>query len=90
MNELPLYECHKEVRAAKIEAVQFFGPNGECAPEDSTSVLLHFRDTSIKSRQESTENRPKPQPGWYLIFYKDGYHSFSPAKLFEEGYTLKV
>src|ERR1700683_432834 len=29
-----------------------------------------------------------PQPGGYFVVYKDGYKSFSPAKVFEEGYTL--
>lgn len=29
-----------------------------------------------------------PQPGGYFVIYKDGYKSFSPAKAFEEGYTL--
>jgi hypothetical protein len=29
-----------------------------------------------------------PQPGGYFIVYEDGYQSYSPAKAFEEGYTL--
>lgn len=30
----------------------------------------------------------KPVAGGYFVVYADGYESFSPAKAFEEGYTL--
>lgn len=30
----------------------------------------------------------KPEAGGYYVVYDDGYKSFSPAKAFEEGYTL--
>lgn len=30
----------------------------------------------------------KPEVGGYFVQYDDGYKSFSPAKAFEEGYTL--
>jgi hypothetical protein len=30
----------------------------------------------------------KPQVGGYFVQYADGYKSFSPAQVFEEGYTL--
>jgi hypothetical protein len=30
----------------------------------------------------------KPEIGGYFVVYDDGYKSFSPAKAFEEGYTL--
>lgn len=30
----------------------------------------------------------KPEVGGYYVVYDDGYKSFSPAKAFEEGYTL--
>lgn len=30
----------------------------------------------------------KPEIGGYFVQYDDGYSSFSPAKAFEEGYTL--
>jgi len=29
----------------------------------------------------------QPHVGGYLVFYKDGYKSFSPAEAFEDGYT---
>jgi len=30
----------------------------------------------------------RPEAGGYFVVYDDGYQSFSPAKAFEEGYTL--
>lgn len=33
-------------------------------------------------------NTHKPEVGGYYVVYRDGYQSFSPAKAFEEGYTL--
>jgi predicted dehydrogenase len=85
---MPKYVSHKEVWALKIEAVQFVGPNGECEPEDSTSVIMHF-EGPFGPRQETTVDRPKPEVGWYMVQYEDGYISFSPAAQFEAGYTLK-
>ncbi len=33
-------------------------------------------------------SKHKPEAGGYFVLYADGYTSFSPAKAFEEGYTL--
>jgi len=33
-------------------------------------------------------SKHKPEVGGYFVQYADGYKSFSPAKAFEEGYTL--
>lgn len=30
----------------------------------------------------------RPEPGGYYVVYDDGYKSFSPAKAFEDGYSL--
>lgn len=30
----------------------------------------------------------RPEVGGYFVVYDDGYKSFSPAKAFEDGYTL--
>lgn len=85
--EMPQYQSHKKVWALKIKAVQFIGPNGETTPEESTTVIMHFEDPLYGPRQEETENRPTPGPGWFFLVYEDGYHSFSPAAQFEDGYT---
>lgn len=72
--EMPLYECHKEVHAAKITAI-----------ENDILILGH-----IGGRQQVTDGwlaRFKPEVGGYYVVYKDGYSSYSPAKAFEEGYS---
>ena len=32
--------------------------------------------------------RNKPEVGGYYVVYEDGYRSYSPAKAFEDGYSL--
>ena len=33
-------------------------------------------------------NKHKPEVGGYYLRYEDGYESWSPAKAFEDGYSL--
>lgn len=80
--EMPLYTCHKEVRALKIAVLQKMNDQQE-------TVIMHFAEGEEFSRQVSTVNRPKPEEGWYFVDYGD-YYSFSPADKFEIGYTLKA
>lgn len=95
---MPQYQCHKKVWALKIKEVVraplptiaeleqilsndadpmevvggFIVPEGQFAP---IGVPTKFMD------------QHKPEAGGYLVFYKDGYRSFSPAEAFEEGYA---
>lgn len=106
MNELPLYRCHKTVRAAKVRQV-FYEPGPKFGATlqleipsttkpmslgDFDNVTIE-RDGSVRKdftvAQEFIEKH-KPQVGGYLVIYDDGYQSFSPAKAFEEGYTLEA
>ena len=73
MSELPLYTCHKKVRAAKIGGI-----GTENIMTEGAKVLWVGEDW-IKKHQ--------PEIGGYLVVYEDGYTSYSPAKAFEEGYT---
>jgi len=73
---LPLYTCHKQVRAAKIDAVDF---------ASQTLGLENFG--TVQLRHEFFA-RNKPQVGGYFVQYEDGYQSYSPKKAFEEGYAL--
>lgn len=75
---MPQYRSHKKVWALKIKSTGFKG-------ED---VLLGFEDARFSERLVSVRDKPKPEAGWYFVQYEDGYHSFSPAKQFEEGYSL--
>lgn len=79
--EMPKYRSHKEVWALKIKTVEPLLP-------ETGAVTLTFEDEGFAPRIVDVDNRPKPEPGWYFVVYRDAYHSFSPAKEFEEGYTL--
>ena len=71
---IPEYVCHKHVRAAKVIAV------------------AHEREVTIEGGHKHDIGPQRfevmgPEVGGYLVFYKDGYVSYSPAKAFEEGYA---
>ena len=79
--QLPEYQCHKKVRAAKISTVNFDN-------EEKTDYTIRFEDAEqMPICCSAMTNRPLPAPGMYAVVYEDGYLSFSPAKAFEEGYT---
>lgn len=77
--ELPKWQCHKVVHALKISSVEYM-------PDEK--VILQFHDTRFASIEVSIIRKPKPSNDFYYVVYNDGYFSFSPAKEFEEGYTL--
>lgn len=76
---LPLYACHKQVRAAKIVGLDP-EPHGP-----SVALVFDGHDAVLVDREWVA--RHKPQTGGYFVVYADGYQSFSPAKAFEDGYT---
>jgi hypothetical protein len=82
MTELPLYLCHKRVRAAKITGIE--------PRDDGADHVLLLGDFGPRTYSPSAmEDKPKPEVGWYLVEYDGGrYFSFSPADAFEDGYTL--
>lgn len=75
--ELPQYKCHKVVRAAKVAGIE--------DREDGPYVLLEGGYDAVPAKVGWNAEHMQ---GWYLVFYDDGYYSGSPAKAFEEGYTL--
>jgi hypothetical protein len=80
--EMPLYNCHKQVRALKIARVETLFAN---------NALLHFEDPQYPPKKVDSEfiRAKKPQAGGYYVEYEpDHYPSFSPAKAFEDGYSL--
>lgn len=80
--QLPRYKCHKEVNAAKITDIQPYGTDG------SRTLLMDCAGLAASSDMTAEwVIKHKPQIGGYLVIYKDGYHSFSPAEAFEDGYT---
>jgi hypothetical protein len=79
--ELPRYLCHKEVWALKIGALERVNDKGDyrLTPVDAGCVPF-----LVDHHYVSKHN---PQPGGYFVVYQGGYKSFSPADVFESGYT---
>jgi hypothetical protein len=76
---MPQYQCHKKVWALKIKKVH----------RDEMGVGLVFEDPKFAVRaftNDQLKGKPWPQDGMYLVQYEDGYISFSPADVFEDGY----
>jgi hypothetical protein len=79
--QLPLYKCHKEVRALKIKRID--------VSEPGDTIWLEFYEPGFPRKAVHADFlRHSPAPGGYFLVYEDGYQSFSLAKTFEEGYTL--
>lgn len=72
---VPMYRCHKEVWALKIIGISLTGVLTVEAPFAPIQMEKEWLD------------KHSPEVGGYLVIYKDGYRSFSPAKAFEDGYT---
>ncbi len=79
-SRLPLYKCHKEVRALKIAGYHFDGDGPVILPDDPRFPPFRVSLAYMQKHQ--------PKAGGYYVLYADGYESFSPAKAFEDGYTL--
>jgi hypothetical protein len=92
---MPQYQCHKKVWALRIKQViraplptieelqkildekeprGFDSAGGFIVPED------HFAPIAVSTK---FMERHGPEAGGYLVFYEDGYRSFSPAKATE-------
>lgn len=77
MSALPLYQCHKQVRAFKIGRIE----GCTLFPHDETAGI-----EPVEVSPEYISRHPLNQSGYY-VRYEDGYESFSPAGAFESGYT---
>lgn len=80
--EMPKYQSYKIVHALKIKEIKEPLPSGDCMflPEDEGFDWVFLPKDYMRKHQ--------PQVGGYYVVYDDGYKSWSPAKAFEEGYTL--
>ena len=81
--EMPKYKCHKEVWALEIAGISL--PQNEAGDAE-----LAFEDSRYAPRlmDRAWLDKHNPEVGGYLVVYKDGYQSYSPADAFEEGYSL--
>jgi len=78
--KMPKYKCHKEVSALKIK---------EIWEEIDWTPVLTFENWygEIHITKEWNEKH-KPEEWWYFVVYADWYKSYSPAKAFEDWYSL--
>lgn len=81
LGKLLNYQCHKVVRAAKIDKITRY-------PDGSASLYVTIRGGGhcIPTTQAWLNSR-KADAGGYFVVYDDGYESYSPAKAFEDGYS---
>ena len=88
---LPLYQCHKTVRALKIKAIAH-KPN----PDATGRSVAHSYGAVITPEEAGFQSfdveaayvtKHLPSVGGYFVVYDDGYTSYSPAKAFEDGYS---
>lgn len=77
--KLPLYKCHKTVRAAKIKELRV-------RQSGIADVFVEGMDSPLVQPSDWVE-RHQPRVGGYLVQYEGGYESYSPADAFENGYT---
>jgi hypothetical protein len=84
--EMPRYRCHKDVWALKIRDISDPTQPGN---ESDGSRLLWFVEQGYAARRVGAAyvRKHEPKAGGYFVVYKDGYESFSPADVFEEGYS---
>jgi hypothetical protein len=80
MGQLADWKCHKVVKAGKILTFSA-GFSGPVTVADANGVPCKV------NCPPSVFARGRPNLGDYIVIYKDGYKSWSPAKAFEEGYT---
>lgn len=76
--KLRTYRCHKIVRAAKVVRATL---------DDNTLAFTFKLDSGDEVQPNKMPHGFNPVGG-YFVAYEDGYTSWSPAKAFEEGYSL--
>lgn len=86
--EMPKYKCHKEVWALKISKVTF--DKDESGNPVGSGATLEFEDDGYAPIHvdKAYIDKHLPDTKGYYVVYKDGYASWSPADVFEDGYTL--
>ena len=95
MFNLPVYQCHKKVGAAKIIKVDLVKTTGgarivlsEMCPEDPSCGSFANVDAAWLARNPAVS-----EDGYFVVYeLQEGetepYTAYSPAKPFEDGYTL--
>lgn len=81
MTALSRYQCHKQVNAVKIAAVEFM-EDGSATISPASSNGMIWTKPGYREKFKGGEDDLG-----YFVVYDDGYSSWSPTKAFEEGYT---
>lgn len=85
--ELPLYQCHKKVRASKILSIEPVGENGRYLIKLDVNQSEVGKKIYEANVNQDWFNKHNPEVGGYFVRYEDGYLSYSPKEAFESGYT---
>ena len=84
---IPRWQSHKIVVADKIVKVTI-RPFGEALVKDDTFTDWHLECGAVVHVPHEARRRGGPFPeGGYYVKYEDGFESWSPAEVFEKGYT---
>lgn len=87
-DQMPLYQCHKQVRALKIkEIIKKPVSLGEHYNGFTYDLVFEDQDFPPYTITAQFMKRSHCKVGGYFIQYEDGYLSYSPAEAFEDGYT---
>lgn len=81
--ELHAYKSHKTVRAARIASIMEGDTHVTVALEGGAQLTME----SAWYQRQLGAFAGRPLVGGYLVAYRDGYRSISPAVEFEDGYT---
>lgn len=93
------YRSHRVVEAAKIVDIsREYGPERGATThmENDEEVKVYGPTQGATLRLEGDEtvkvsvgylSKHQPSVGGYFVLYEDGYASWSPADVFEAGYT---
>ena len=80
------YQCHKIVEAAKILAIERLVDNSVQLELDDHAIIQ--KDGQWWPRLRAFVGRRMQGDCGYFVRYEDGYESWSPTTVFEDGYTL--
>jgi hypothetical protein len=80
LHGVPEYQCCKLVRAAKITAMRW-------DTDEHSDTLVHLDCGAVWGASQEWVRKHIPRVGGYLVFYADGYVSYSPPETFENGYA---
>ncbi len=88
--EMPKYVCQKEVHALKIKSIVFDSDLARQENRETTGrATITPEEEGYAPFEVSAEyvHKHSPKAGGYFVVYEDGYLSWSPAEVFEKGYT---